>query len=436
MATRELDRIEGVVSAIVPGGQALIRDDKGVVLARGGLPGERVVVDVRRVQRRVRHGVVVQVLDPSPSRVSPTDCALHPRCGGCDLLSLAPAAAAEARVGIVKDALLRVGHIAADVVDRALAPLVTPTTDDERADARRRRARFVIVGGKPTFSAAESHERVAIERCPALHPALDAALALVPNARLADRMGLRLAVDDQGHVSAALDGGTVADAARLVATGAARGALALDNDEEVGRSGEPLLYGEIAPGFGTCASDAATFTQATRFGGLAILRAVMDAVGAVGPLEGMRVLELFAGAGHLTVPMLQGGAEVLAIEGAPRAVRFLEQNTLRFDHRARVRRSFIDGHLVVNGPFDVVVADPPRTGIPGFAPLIDAVGRACPRPPVWVMVSCDVATGARDIAVAQKKGYVLERLVPIDAFPRTSHVEWVAKLVPRGKQHG
>lgn len=435
MATRELDRIEGVVSAIVPGGQALIRDDKGVVLARGGLPGERVVVDVRRVQRRVRHGVVVKVLEPSPHRVSGAnlDCALHPRCGGCDLLDLAPAAAVEARVGIVKDALQRVGHLAPDVVERALAPLVTPSTDAERDDARRRRARFIVLGGKPTFSAAESHDRVPIETCPALHPALSAALALVPNARLADRMGLRLAVDDQGHVSAALDGGTTHDAARLVATGAARGAIALENDEEVGRAGEPLLYGEVAPGYGSCVSDAATFTQATRFGGVAILRAVLDAVG---PLEGVRVLELFAGAGHLTVPLLEGGAEVLAIEGAPRAVRFLEQNTQRYDQRARVRRSFIDGHLVVNGPFDVVVADPPRTGIPGFAQLLDAVGRTGPRPPVWVMVSCDVATGARDIAVAQKKGYVLERLVPIDAFPRTSHVEWVARLVPRGKHSG
>ena len=152
-------------------------------------------------------------------------------------------------------------------------------TDAERDDARRRRARFIVLGGKPTFSAAESHDRVPIEKCPALHPALSAALALVPNARLSDRTGLRIAVDDQGHVSAALDGGTTDDAARLVAAGAVRGAIALENDEEVGRAGDPLLYGEIAPGFGNCVSDAATFTQATRFGGSAILRAVLDATG-------------------------------------------------------------------------------------------------------------------------------------------------------------
>ena len=36
---------------------------------------------------------------------------------------------------------------------------------------------------------------------------------------------------------------------------------------------------------------------------------------------------------------------------------------------------------------------------------------------------------ARDIAVAQKAGYRLDWMLPIDAFPRTSHVEWVTRLI-------
>jgi tRNA/tmRNA/rRNA uracil-C5-methylase (TrmA/RlmC/RlmD family) len=419
------------VSAIVPGGQGLIRDADGIVLARGGLPGERVEVVVHRTQRRVRHGVVVRVIEASPARVATLDCALHPRCGGCDLLDLFPAAANDVRVAMVRDALMRIGKLSADIVAHAMRPLMTAGPGD---DARRRRARFVIVDGRATLSAPASHERVPIERCPALHPLLEEALARVPAAKLAERTRLRLALDDRGHVSAALEGTGARDAAaRIVAAGIAMGAVALDGDVELVCAGDPLLLGEVAPGFGgadaACASDAGVFTQATRFGGLAIVECVVDALavrdGAAGP--GMRVLELFAGAGHLTVPILERGAAsvsaVLAIEGAPRGVRYLEDNVARFGERARVRHDFIDGALVVPGSFDVLVADPPRMGIPDLASLLDRA-----QAPVLVLVSCDVATGARDIAIAIHKGWVLDSLVPIDAFPRTSHVEWVARL--------
>jgi 23S rRNA (uracil1939-C5)-methyltransferase len=45
-----------------------------------------------------------------------------------------------------------------------------------------------------------------------------------------------------------------------------------------------------------------------------------------------------------------------------------------------------------------------------------------------VMVSCDPATGARDLRAVVEAGFRLDRLVPIDAFPRTHHLEWVATL--------
>lgn len=416
-------RVQGVVATIVPGGRGLIRDADGIVLARGGLPGERVEVQVHRTQRGVRHGVVVRIIESSPARVAAPDCALHPRCGGCDLLHLLPNAANDVRLAIVRDALVRIGKLDAHTLESALRPLLTAARG-ETADAARRRARFVIVGGAATFSAPESHERVPLERCPALHPLLQAALARVAAARLSDGASLRLAVDDRGHISAALEGAVPTDADRLVSSGVAHGALALDGEHEIARAGDPVLLGEVAPGFGSCASDAGVFTQATRFGARAILHSVVDAL-CQAAVPG-RVLELFAGAGHLTVPILKRGAAVLALEGAARGVRYLEQNVASFGSQARVQRTFIDGTLALPADFDALVADPPRTGIPGFAALLERT-----KAPVLVLVSCDPATGARDLAIAVRLGWCLDSLVPIDAFPRTSHVEWVARLTRR-----
>ena len=43
------------------------------------------------------------------------------------------------------------------------------------------------------------------------------------------------------------------------------------------------------------------------------------------------------------------------------------------------------------------------------------------------MVSCDVATGLRDLATLQAAGYRVARLTSYDMFPHTGHQELVAE---------
>ena len=73
---------------------------------------------------------------------------------------------------------------------------------------------------------------------------------------------------------------------------------------------------------------------------------------------------------------------------------------------------------------DVAVIDPPRKGC--SAALIDTLVRM--NPSRLVYVSCDPATLARDLKALTGKGYAVERVTPVDMFPRTPHVECVALL--------
>ena len=73
---------------------------------------------------------------------------------------------------------------------------------------------------------------------------------------------------------------------------------------------------------------------------------------------------------------------------------------------------------------DVVVLDPPRKGC---APeLVETVVRMNPQRVVYV--SCDPATLARDLKLFESLSYKVQRITPVDMFPRTAHVETVVLL--------
>src|SRR5262245_56475721 len=85
--------LEGCVRDVAHGGDAVIETERGIVFARGALPGERVQVQLERKAGGAQRGKLLAVLEPPPDRVEPP-CPIAERCGGCPLMALAPAAQA------------------------------------------------------------------------------------------------------------------------------------------------------------------------------------------------------------------------------------------------------------------------------------------------------------------------------------------------------
>jgi 23S rRNA (uracil1939-C5)-methyltransferase len=422
------------VERLVPGGLGLCRADDGVVFVDGVAAGD--VVRVAREGRRggVGRGRLLDLVRPSPERRGgddvAADCAVAAACGGCDWLHLTGAARAHWKVAIALDALRRVGRFDDHLLGRVVTPLVSGEAEDRLRTGRRRARVTVGAGGAATFSAARSHDRVVVPACRALHPRLEEAVLRLPRAALPSGLEVRLAVDDRGHVAAAVNTQTAARA--LVAAGVVDGVVVPRRDgsaaggDDLAIVGDATLVGEITAGRYAARHDAATFSQATRHGGAAIIDAVMAAVDDV--VAGAVVLELFSGAGHLTLPLAAQAARVVAIEGDARSVRHLRENrrlVVEGERRIEARVAFIDASLALPVA-DIVVVDPPRTGLVDGAAL--AMAWAAMRVRRVVMVSCDPASGARDLRAVVDAGFRLERLVPIDAFPRTHHLEWVATL--------
>lgn len=460
---------EKTVEKIVAGGFGLIRDEQGVILVEDVVPQD--VIAVTRTEKRggARFAKQFAILQPSPLRAA-SDCLLQKsdnieqvaseveknlRCGGCDFLHIQSTSWASIKKQMAIDVLGRSG-LRGEARERAMqsVQIIGLPDDDIKTNGHglRRRVRMRIDEyGRLAFTAKNSHQLLAIDEpaCVAVAPVLQETIKRLSSGMLRRAPAgaeIQLACDDTNHVSAAIRGEWGIDAPRWLRMIAAQtnGALAVDEDNSVLASvGTPTLSGEVANGIvgGPYFSDAATFTQATRFGGNAILSSVMRFVKESHQQRGeaSSVLELFAGAGHLTWPLASLGEHVVAVEADQRALHWAEVNRTRgqWQEKVSIFSSFIDGALPSSSHASkwwncakelsarVWVVDPPRSGIRGFAAIADKIPDSVD---TLVMVSCDLATGGRDLAIACQKGFVVQALDVIDAFPRTSHAEWVVFL--------
>ena len=148
--------------------------------------------------------------------------------------------------------------------------------------------------------------------------------------------------------------------------------------------------------------------------------------------RGRSLVELFAGAGFFTIALARRFSRVWAVESQRDAVRDLVSNLRRAQvENVEVLRSRVERLRSTSIPEepDVVVLDPPRTGLPRHA-----AGRlAALRARRIVYVSCDPATLSRDLAQLRDGGYALASVRGFDLFPQTAHVEALAVLDLEGR---
>jgi 16S rRNA (guanine966-N2)-methyltransferase len=99
----------------------------------------------------------------------------------------------------------------------------------------------------------------------------------------------------------------------------------------------------------------------------------------LGPVEGLRVLDLFAGSGALAIEALsRGAAEAVLVERDQRALAAIGRNVEATGAAATVRRRDALAYLrdCEDGPFDLVFADPPYDAASRLAaPLAERLPR-------------------------------------------------------------
>ena len=141
------------------------------------------------------------------------------------------------------------------------------------------------------------------------------------------------------------------------------------------------------------------------------------------------VLDLYCGAGTITLALAPHAKRVLGAEIVPEAIDDARENAARSGvenaeffcgDASDVAKKLAQENLRP----DVITVDPPRKGL--AEDVVESIARMQPERVVYV--SCDSATMARDVKRFATLGYRAVRACAVDLFPRADHVETVVLL--------
>ncbi|MBI2893713.1 MAG: class I SAM-dependent RNA methyltransferase [Deltaproteobacteria bacterium] len=416
-ATTQANETVLVIESLGLGGDGVGRIDGRSVFVPAALPGERVRVQVEPGAGRASAGTLLEVLTPSPERVSPA-CGAFGKCGGCQLQHLSY----EAQVVAKRRGL---AHATSQVVD--------PMVSAPKPWGYRARARLHVARGSLGFFAAQASEVVPIDECPVLDPVVQTALCEVAS-RIVPEVGREAEIlVDRGRTGrpvlfvrpASEPARSLYEAlAAYVDAGSIEGAaLQVPGVATLARFGEPDPYTTAADGLPMRVAPGA-FAQANVEVTALMAKSLVEMAA---PSRHDRVLELYAGSGTFTTLLAGHVREVVAVESDGAAAAALAENlrSRRIGNVRVTRGDATERAVNARGEFSLVVLDPPRTGAP--EELLAAIARRRPRAIAYV--SCSPGMLGRDLAKLASLGYrTLRGIAGFDMFPQTTHIEALAVL--------
>ncbi len=374
------DEIEIEIEKMANRGKGLARINDQVVFVPYSTPEDALRVKVLKVSKNFIDAEIVQILKPSPMRVT-APCPHYTQCGGCDFQHIDYPKQVEIKDGLVKETLMR----ALSLTDESLflAPILSPKIWNYR-----NRIQIHIENGEFGFNKRLSNKVVPVENC------------LIAETAINDELrSLKTGKDFQNSEKLEL----VVDKSLIV------------HRRDLNSLGQPQL-----------------FSQVNRFANEVLVDLVVNKVLAAKPKT--KVYDLYSGDGNflLAISKALPGHECLGIEMNPALVSLGRSQANLLKLRAKFIPSSVEKYFesVLFDSTDVLILDPPRTGCDSNTMLI--LGSS-PRNRV-IYVSCEPTTLARDLRVlkdtAGKWGLTLnfKSVQTIDMFPQTEHIETVVEF--------
>ncbi|MBI4336612.1 MAG: septum formation protein Maf [Chloroflexi bacterium] len=375
-------------------GECLAHCGEVPVYVFGGIPGEEVVVEVVRRRRSYVAARVVEVIKPSPHRVTPP-CPYFWPCTGCQWQHIAYSYQLEIKQRAIQKALQEVP----DLSDVA----VNPTVPSPQPFHYRNHARLTVgPQGAVGFVNRVTREFVRIDQCLLMHSWINETLMKLQG---------RCAETTQLSVRYGANTGEWLVQPRL-------------KNLQVGLASGQKHYSESVLGK-RFRIGSPSFFQVNTEAAERMVQHIAEKL----QLSGRELLvDAYAGVGTFAILLSPRAGRVVAIEESASAVEDARSNATGLYKVELLQAKTEEALATFPRRPDAVILDPPRAGCHPTA--LEALGRLAPLRVVYV--SCDPEALARDLTVLVRGPFHIEEVQPFDLFPQTHHVECIVTLSLKG----
>ena len=353
--------------------------DGKVIFVEGGIPNEKVSIEIIKNNKDYSFAKIVSVIEESQHRILPL-CPIFDLCGGCSYQNVSYEFELELKKNILIDSLKRIGKIPENDIPEI------ETIFSERFFYRSH-GRF-FVEDNIGFMSKKSHQFIALPQtgCLIMHPKIN---DFIKNNSLNDDVNeLKIAISSQ---------------------------------DEVYTSNSKKEFCELELGFKYMRNIDNFFQSNIYLRGKMIEKVIEYSM----LNKNDTFIDIGCGIGFFTIPLAKISKYGIGvdidfenIEAAKKNCIINEVSNLDFlcDNFNNVKFDFAP---------KTIVLDPPRSGLK-LAVISSIVNL---KPSVIVYVSCNPSTFARDLKIFRSHNYCLEKLDILDCFPCTQHIEIIGKLV-------
>lgn len=432
------DELVVTIRSLGSGGEGVGTYEGMVCFVEGALPGEQVKIRVTASKNNYFKADLLEVLIPSPYRVTPI-CPVFGRCGGCQLMHLSYPQQLELKKNQVEDALKRIGGFQDVIVASCIAspdPLYY-----------RNKIQLPILYGSEGWImglyARGSHDIIPVEKC-YIHCKVGEQVFVSANAILREMTPPTKGELRHLLIRTAIHEGEVLVV--LITTGIEKKwidqfseKLMSQNShvkgvvENINRRVDNVILGtdyklvrgestieEVICGLRFRLSPHAFFQVNTP----QVENLYNAAISMAGLTGSEIVVDAYCGVGTMALIAASSARSVIGIEYVEDAIRDARHNAqVNAITNARFEVGAAEELIKTIPKMDVVLLNPPRKGCD--EKLLYTLLKKKPRTIVYV--SCNPATLARDLKILSAS-YKIQDVQPFDMFPQTSHVETVVKL--------
>lgn len=390
-------------------------------------PGEIVSARVVEQKKRYLRADLLSVDTPSEVRISPT-CKYFSICGGCELQHLSYEGQLQAKSDMIAGAL-KAARLGTEILEKLL-----PIVPASPYQYRRRITLHVDAQGKVGFYRGKSRSVVPIDSCSVAISSINQHLGNIQTLGkdLAAKVSsILLEADGYGVVAVLKSPYDLPEGERQWILSSAKryfpNVVLMVGEKEITGSGRQILELPLNAGKTLVLRvPAGSFSQVNWDVNLSLIARVVQLSK---PPFARHVYDLYAGAGNFALPVAKAGAQVVAVESNKRLVIFARENI----HQNRLEKNleFVETSvekfltsLAHRREVDVLIADPPRSGLGGLIPLLPKAKRL-------LLISCHLPSFTRDIKALVEAGWKVTEIRPFDMFAQTSYSE-ILSVFERG----